>query len=140
MANSTEQTTEQDIADLERKLAEKKASLEKTGDTIEKAPSEKEILHEAVGEKIRQQIPVHQPAPGQSSTSSDASGDASYNLPELHDSVQELVSLVFSKGLNDAISSLRQKNNPALVDAFHDAIVDELFEEMIQRNIIPLVK
>jgi len=52
---------EQQIADLERQLQERRAALEQSGANTEALPSDKEVLHEMVGEKIQEHAPEYTP-------------------------------------------------------------------------------
>lgn len=131
---------EQEIAQLEKQLAEKRATLDQTEKPFDEAQS-KEILRDVIGEKIHQQIPQYQPAQplpqGTIPTSPQAKHDdnvASYVLPELKDKVQELINLVFNKSLDDGIKEASHSNNPALIDAFHDVLVDELYNTLLERK------
>ena len=47
-----------------------------------------------------------------------------------------LISLVFEKGLNKAISLARSINNPAILDEFHDALIDRYYSELIKEKIL----
>lgn len=143
-------TSEQEIAQLERMLAEKKALLEQqrampTGrqasGTPAEIPHDKEMIREIVKEKLAatpgaqtppsqqatvvQQQPVPQPPPQAHNVSSYASDD-------LHAKVQELVELAFSKSLNEAIGLAKATQNAALIDAFHDVMVDELYDHLVE--------
>jgi len=132
-------TIEQEIAQLEQQIAEKRSALglEQTGPEL---PPEKEILHEIIGEKIQQSAPPavgearqgrqYQPPP----TKQQDDSALSYVLPELKEKVQELVNLVFNKGLDDGVKEAARSNNPALIDAFHDVLVDELYNVLIERQ------
>ena len=136
-------TSEQEIAQLERMLAEKKALLEQqqAAGMPAEIPHDKEMIREIVKEKIAatpgaqtppsqqttivQQQPVPQPAPQAHDVSSYASDD-------LHAKVQELVELAFSKSLNEAIGLAKATQNAALIDAFHDIMVDELYDHLVE--------
>lgn len=50
--------------------------------------------------------------------------------------VGALISLVFEKGLNQAISVAKGIDNPAILDEFHDILVDRYYEELIKKGII----
>jgi len=124
---------EQDIVNLEKKLQEKKAALERgKSETKEELPSEKEMLREVVGEKIQEQAPSYQAKPQPSDTT--GHGSPSYLSPELNDKVQDLVNVVFNKSLEEAIKEATETNNPALIDAFHDALVDQLYNDLVERK------
>jgi hypothetical protein len=133
---------EQEITQLEQQLAEKRAALGH-GEAGQELPPEKETLREIVGEKIQQQVPQYQPAPLiQPPPARPQQDDSalSYVLPELKEKVQELVNLVFNKGLDDGIKEASKSNNPALIDAFHDVLVDELYNMLVERKKLEQVK
>ena len=50
--------------------------------------------------------------------------------------VGALVSLVFEKGLDEAISVARGIDNPAILDELHDILVDRYFKELVEKKII----
>jgi len=50
--------------------------------------------------------------------------------------VGALISLVFEKGLKEAISVARQLQNPAILDEFHDTLVDQFYEKLVKEKII----
>ncbi len=139
-------TSEQEIAQLEQMLAEKKALLglrrmsEQAGGTPAEIPHDKEMIREIIKEKISatsgaqpaaqqattaQQQPVPQPSPQAHDVSSYASDD-------LHAKVQELVELAFAKSLTEAIELAKATQNAALIDAFHDVMVDELYDHLVE--------
>lgn len=69
-------------------------------------------------------------------------------LPSMHDEVKEiknleptqqigaLISVVFEKGLAKAISLAQALDNPALLDEFHDTLVDRYYQVLIKKGII----
>ena len=131
---------EQEIANLEQQLAEKKAGLEQqSADTEQEVPHAKEILRQVVGEKIQQHLPAGLPAGRQAKPQQDDTTQ-SYADPELKDKIQELVSLAFNKSLEDGIKEATKSNNPALIDAFHDVLVDQLYDTLIERRKLEAVK
>lgn len=50
--------------------------------------------------------------------------------------VGALISLVFEKGLLRAVSLAQALNNPAILDEFHDILVDRYFQILIEKGII----
>lgn len=127
-------TIEHDIAELEKQLQAKKAALEhdKTETSMESGLSEKEILHEVVGQRIQQQIPSYLPTT--QAPVSTAPEPPSYLSQELKDKVKEIINLVFSRNLDEGIAEARKSGNPALIDAFHDMLVDELYDQLIEKR------
>ncbi|MDO8558957.1 MAG: hypothetical protein Q7R84_01365 [bacterium] len=50
--------------------------------------------------------------------------------------VGALVSLVFEKGLDAAVSVAKQLENPAILDEFHDILTDRYYKELVAKKII----
>ena len=50
--------------------------------------------------------------------------------------VGALISLVFEKNLKKAISLARALNDPAILDEFHDVLVDRYYKILIEKKII----
>lgn len=138
----TPNTLEQEVADIERQLAEKRAVLEqkKQSGEIDVIPHEKETLHEVVGEKIQEKVPQFQPsapAPVQPQPAVGAPSvttQPSYLSEELKDKIQELVNIAFQISLDGAIKKAQETDNPALIDAFHAVLVDELYQYLVDRG------
>lgn len=129
---------EQEIAQLEQQLQEKKLALggqeTEAKDTM---PSDKEILHEIVKEKIQQNLPATAPLPAVPQPLQPAAPviePPSYLNPEFKEKIQQLVNLAFGKSIDEAIKEASKTNNAALIDAFHDVIVDELYNTLIERK------
>jgi hypothetical protein len=131
---------QQQIMELEKQILEKKASLEhESSDTV---VSDKEIIHEIVGEKIKEQVPSykheeHKFAVGEIKPKQGEK--PSYLDEELKPKVQDLINITFTKGLYSAISKARAMDNPALLKAFRDAIVDELYSKLIENKLLERV-
>ena len=137
-------TIEQEIARLEQQLQEKKLALgdQETG-AQETIPSDKEILHEIVGEKIQESAATQQTIPPSDDTTvqpAPAVESPSYLTPELKDKIQQLINLAFNKSIDEAIKEASKTNNAALIDAFHDVIVDELYNSLIERKKLEVIK
>lgn len=134
-------TIEQQISNLEQQIREKRAILksevggEAEGQVFE-GPSEKEIIHSIVGEQIQQKMPNH---PVRSSSQSSGTS-ALYQDPDLQPLVQDLVNIAFNKGIPEAVKEASRSKNPALIDAFHDVLVDELYSALIERKKLEEVK
>lgn len=134
-------TLEQEISQLEQTLAQKREVLEqqKARGKIEEVPHEKEILREAIREKIQTTpapaVPIPQPPSSLPSVET-----PSYLSEELRPKVQELVNLAFEKSIDEAIKTTKATQNPALIDAFHDALVDEMYTHLVERKKLEIVK
>ena len=130
---------EQEISQLEQKLAEKRRALESAGTSVEQMPSPREMVHEEVGEKIKEQLPSFQPSPAPTQQTS-GSDDVSWKDPAIADQVQSLVNIAFTKSLDEAIGEAVKTRNAAIVDAFHDLLRDKLLGELVSRGKLSPVK
>ena len=134
----SEQPIHQEIADLERQLREKREQLsgqQNSGEIVE-LPHEKETLHEIIGEKIVEGaapsgMPSVQPPPVVLAPPTTSPPQLT---EEMKTQVQELVNTAFSHGVDQAIKKVRATNNAALIDAFHDMLVDELYNYLVERG------
>lgn len=137
---------EEQINQIEQQLATKRAELErqKSAGQISELPHEKEILREVVRQNTQLQTPDQPPSSpagqaSQNQTPSPASPPPhaeppSYLSDELKSKVQELVDVAFSKSIAESAQIARKSENAALIDAFHDALVDELYNHLVQRG------
>ncbi|MBI2026484.1 MAG: hypothetical protein HYS98_01520, partial [Deltaproteobacteria bacterium] len=102
---------------------------------IESLPSNKELLHEVVGERIQQQAPSFTPAaPKPNSAQTPALSNPA--VEDLMPKVQELVDTAFQKGLQEAIDEALKTSDFALLDIFHSALVGQLYDDLVERKII----
>lgn len=134
MPETSVKTIEHDIAELEHQLAEKKAAL---GHEL----SDKEVLHGIVGEKIKEHVPEFIPGsskPAELPTSQPPAPltleTPSYLAQELKDKIQAIINIVFEKNLEEGIKEVAKSGNIALIDAFHDVLVDELYSQLVEKN------
>ena len=129
MAEGTPEIIQQQIADLERMLQAKRAEL--GGDST--APYEHAEVHQAVGEKIQQQMPSYQPVPAPLPGAS-GSATPSWQDPVIAEQVQALVNVAFGEGLDAAVAAAVKTGNAAIIDAFHDLLRDQLIGELTARG------
>jgi len=132
---SDSQNLEKQLQGIRSEIDEKKQELEP--EQVEGEPiSEKTILHHVVGEKLGKPSPVAPAgvAAAQASVSPVHDETPSYELPELKGQVEELVQLAFQKNIETAVKEAKGKNDPALIDAFHDALVDELYDRLVSED------
>lgn len=116
---------EQEIVQIERQLEEKRDALR---DQQKELPHDKELLHSVIREKIQPSAPQTATPPPASDTS------GSSVPPELLQKVQALVNTAFIKSIDEAIQEAKSTNNAALIDAFHDLLVDELYDHLVERG------
>ena len=132
-------TIEQEIAQLEKQLQEKKlrqlAGLEQQLEQNESLP-DKEILRDVIGEKIQQGLSAQAGAPVYVPKSApQTQTDDTIVIPQdLKDKIQELINHVFQNSLEQGIKEAVKSNNPALIDAFHDVLVDQLYDTLLERK------
>ena len=126
---------EQEIAQLEKQLQEKKAGLGQQSEQKESAP-DKEMLRQVVGEKVQQHAPAYIPKPAPQAQTD----DTDFIPPELKDKIQELINHVFQVSLEQGIKEAVNSKNPALIDAFHDVLVDQLYDTLLERKKVDPIK
>lgn len=122
-----------EIAELEKKLEEKKRLAEISG--IE-AASEKEVFKETVKEHIaekRAQISAGLPPAQAQAQQQQAASDAE-RLKEMaeHKQLEELINIATSKGPLEAVHIAENLKNPRLVDDLHDYLTDELYGHLVE--------
>lgn len=125
------------VEQLKEEYIQKRAETEQRYERgeIKELPPEKETLRKVVGEKITppEEKPVFE-AP------KIAPGIPSYQIPEIRDQVQIYVNTAFEKSVDEAVKQIRETHNPHLIDAFHDALVDELYNQLVEAGKIKELK
>jgi len=98
------------------------------GKRVESVPEEKrdeaahkEAIHQVVGEKLGKTDASTPPAVPHTTDLS----------PEVSKQVQNLVEAAVTKDLDDAVKKARDLNDPLVLDAFHDALVGELYSRLV---------
>ena len=46
--------------------------------------------------------------------------------------VEALIQIAFEKGIAEAIKAAKAKNDPHLLDDFHDALIDKFHEKLVE--------
>ncbi|MBI4836965.1 MAG: hypothetical protein HY813_00985 [Candidatus Portnoybacteria bacterium] len=115
----------QEILDREKKIAEKMAEKEKEA----KAEGYRPEIKEGVISQERTEVGSLPPAPVVSAQIQRQSQQISLLAPQ--NQVESLCDLAFQRGLDFAIKTARNLNNPYVLDAFHDALVDKLYKRLI---------
>jgi len=135
---------EQEIADLQKMIEAKRDELEKQGGIVE----EKDLVRQSVREMFlgqatppANQAPLSQPvssSPASPVSTSTVASDGSY-LDYLDDqsaeAVNSLVAQIATKGIASVVAEVANKE-PFITDAFHDALVDKLYDELKVRGLI----
>lgn len=116
------------VEELKERLEIIKPKIEKEKGTEEKEKMIKQEIKDYLWEL--QKTPSFAP----SITTRDEAKEISKFPPSQQ--VGVLISLVFEKGLKQAISVVNEIDNPAILDEFHDILVDRYYQELIKRKII----
>jgi len=126
-----EQNFEADVEKIGIEVKEKIANIEESGGDI----NHKEIIREVTHPIVHQTTPPVLPQSG-------VSGNhvlPSYTKEFPADVVQRaelLVNYAFEKGIFQAAEEARKNSEPAVMDAFHDAITTTLYKEFKNRGIL----
>lgn len=119
-----------EIEILEERLAKLKEALARPGGGA--PPPEKELLREAVQERIREAIPLP-PAPVPHAPPVPAVPPAAGKTA--HDELKEVeqfVAIAFSHDIPSAVKAVLKSGNAHLIDALHDVLVDRFYEEFVK--------
>ena len=128
----------QEIEELEKKLAKKKAALGLEAEISGIETKEAEITKENVGE---QPLPVA-PSSAQTQTTTadeDTKKNFKKDLEELKNldtagQVKKLAVLAFEKGISHSIKVARSLKDAYLLDELHDKLVGELHQELVKKG------
>jgi len=116
---------------LEGIHAEMNKKVESVPEKQRSQDTHKEAIHQVVGEKLGKADAGAPPAVPHTTDPS----------PAISSRVEELVQEAVSKDLDGAIKRARELNDPLTLDAFHDALVGELYDRLVNEGKIkPLGK
>jgi SMC interacting uncharacterized protein involved in chromosome segregation len=124
----TPKVEESEIEQLKEKMAELEVQLKK-----ERAPEEREKM---VKQEIERYLTKMQKMP--TFAAPKVVRDEAKEIKKFPSTQQvgALVSLVFDKGLHEAISVAKSLNNPAVLDEFHDILVDRYYQILVEKRIL----
>lgn len=117
-------TVEEEIKELEQKLLEKKRELEKTVETEKPAEGP---LKAAPPPAVPLPPPIVQKPPSKAAVETKLT-------EETKKAIDELIVTAFTKGLDKAVHQAQKLNSPYLLDAFHDTLVDKLYNELLAKR------
>lgn len=115
------------VEEIYKKFEKKKAEAVKQPEFKESPEKDKEILREAVSERISQAQP---PTGAQQQAVVQKAKQIKAEPKERQ--IKLLTDLAFEKGVSHAIEVARSLDNPYLLDEFHDALVDELYNKLVE--------
>lgn len=119
-----------EIKELKERIEKLEVQIEKKRMSEEKEKMVKQEIKSYLQEL--QQTPSFAPLP----TSRDEADEIAKFEPSQQ--VGSLISLVFEKGLAEAVSVARALDNPSILDEFHDTLVDQYYQLLIEKKILKL--
>jgi len=120
----------EEIAELEKRLAEKKQELEEK----KEVKAEKEIIKEIIKEKTEiPAVPKITVASKQIARAVIKKADE-LKLEQKDRQVKLLTDLAFEKGVVHATEVARILDSPYILDEFHDTLVDELYNYLVEQK------
>lgn len=123
-------TIEAEIAELTKQIEAKRSILESERGIVE----EKDAVRQVVGEKISEAVPSFVPK----AVSTKDDDNKSYLDSADEDTtniINGLLEKVFSEGIATAIK-YAEMNDPYIIDAFHDALTDKMYEKLKAEGIV----
>lgn len=120
-----------EVEALRQRVEQLEAQLSKEQPSISPEKEEK-----AVKQEIKEYLSGLQQTPATAAPL--ATRDEADEIKKFPSSQQvgALVSLVFEKGLEEAVSVAKELNNPAILDEFHDILADRYYKELVEKKII----
>ncbi len=126
-----ELSKEQQVQQLQEEYARK---IEEVQQSSPEMPQEQQE-HQAVSQVTEGVIQEHVP---EFNVASHEPAQPSSVGPDLQAKAQELVNIIWSKGLPDSVKALKEANDPALTDEYHRALTsNEVWQAMVKEGKIP---
>lgn len=118
------------VEEIYEKFKNKRAEALKQPETKELTPEkEKEILKQAISEHVQKAKPVSDDQQKSvAATSQQIKGEPKEQQIKL------LTDLALEKGISHAIEVAKRLDNPYLLDELHDALVDELYNKLVEQG------
>lgn len=122
----------EEIAALERLLAEKKQNLLTEGKIMPEKEAFREAFRESLGEALSPQTTTVTPPPVSTLTPDEVTKHASdVAAKEREEQVAALVEIALTKGI-PAAAEIARKATPWLMDALHDELQDHYYDKLLQ--------
>ncbi len=131
MEGDPQNKIESEIAELTKQIEEKRRILESNKGIIE----EKEIVRQAIGEKIAESTSAPRSSSVKPITLSGTSSYLDSVDKETEEKVNSLLQIFTKKGLKAAIKELEGADF-FVVDAFHDALTDKMYEQLKEKGLV----
>jgi alanyl-tRNA synthetase len=122
----------------QKELEELKKRIEKLEARLEKEKS-KEVKEKLIKEKIREYVLEVQKTP--SFAPPPKVRDEAKEIEKFSKSEQvgALISLALEKGILYAVSVAKNLKNPAILDEFHDTLIDRYYQILVEKNVIRIL-
>lgn len=130
MADQPVQSLETHLQNIAQQIEQKKPQLESATES-----SQKESL---VRNEIKQFV-EHMSQSSSAPTPTHTQTASQIQAMEPNQKVGSLINLVYQKGIDHAVTVAKKLDDPALLDEFHDTLVDNLYNELIKRGVIKIV-
>ncbi|MDP2629388.1 MAG: hypothetical protein Q8P45_01620 [Candidatus Harrisonbacteria bacterium] len=124
---------DQEIAELERKLAAKKEALASQSNPVEERVTFEQVFSAHSG---------HEKSPDTTEQFSGSSPSQTAAIPssarkrpltqEEEEQMKAFIEHSFQKGVISAVSEAKKMNDPYFLDTFHDKLIDEYYQKLIQ--------
>ncbi len=126
---------ETEIAELQKMIVTKRDQLEKEGGIVE----EKELVRQSVKEMFlgtpQVSTTTTSPVPVPTQTVPVNGSYLDYLDDQTAEIINNLIGDIQTKGITPVINQVAGQE-PFVVDAFHDALVDKLYDELKQRGLV----
>lgn len=116
------------VEELQKRIEKIESVLEKTEITSEKENIVKKEIKSYLEEL--QKLPSFAPP---TKVRDEAKEIKNFSPPQ---QVGALIALVFEKGIKEAISVAKALDNPAILDEFHDVLVDRYYQILVEKGIL----
>ncbi|MDE1970863.1 MAG: hypothetical protein KGI50_04800 [Patescibacteria group bacterium] len=151
------QNLERQMAVLQEEIQARKRELQKQREAegeVSPMPHDKDIAHEVIGKKLeaaQKALPRSPENPFASAEEESRDVGAglrpqklhqeqpSYESPELVDPLRPFQELVVRQNLDTAMSAIAATRNPALIDAFHDWLVEQAYQFLVKKGDLDIV-
>ena len=143
--NTTTGSIEAEIAQLSRQIEEKRRILESRHGIIEGKELVRHVVAEKIGEAMGQAVTAAAASDPQAATPTPATPTSSTSpttptyLDTLDDDavlkINGLIQALFENGIEKTIKTVVEED-PFILDAFHDALVDRLYDELKKHKVV----
>lgn len=123
----------EEVVELEKRLAEKKKELVEREEVEQ---HDREIIKEVLKEKLEKPAPLKATLPATPLPTQKAVAKKAKELKgeKKERQIQLLTDLAFEKGVSHATEVAKKLDDPFILDEFHDTLVDELHNYLVEQG------